>query len=288
MDRSKQVGIAAVIFIGIILYIIFDYSKQYISPNILYFTQPISSFSGIIEKIDGNTITVTQPYSYLERGFELPTLYSTGGSRDKLLKTKNLSFQVDVLSTTHILRSQVSVPYLFNRSATSSSMSAQLSPRDLKRGERVEISGGFDLRTLKGSRLQANRVELASFINRINGTITQLSGSTLRIQSTQLDRNANQNEKEYVITVKSDTEISRLNNKPAQMSGQAVSEQSPEKLQIGDLKKGMQVSIYTDSDITVGNAFSALRIEPVAPTPTGVVTPLAPIAPLATQSAGMR
>ncbi|PIV08615.1 hypothetical protein COS52_01745, partial [Candidatus Roizmanbacteria bacterium CG03_land_8_20_14_0_80_39_12] len=45
--------------------------------------------------------------------------------------------------------------------------------------------------------------------------------------------------------------------------GGAPSAPKTEKLTLSDLKKDMQITVYTDADVTEGIKFNALRIEPM-------------------------
>jgi len=68
--------------------------------------------------------------------------------------------------------------------------------------------------------------------------------------------------------VTQDTEISRntFSNDPTKPA-------SPEKLSFNDLKKDLQVTVYSDTDITTATEVKALRIEPFMQPST---QPLAP------------
>ncbi len=102
-------------------------SFQTISPNILYLTQPIISFSGQITKISGNTITTSHQASASSQTSQITP-----------------SYQVTIAPTT-------SISFLsLDTSTNTSTPSATIAPtiKNLEVGQLVAAISRVDLRTL--------------------------------------------------------------------------------------------------------------------------------------------
>ena len=107
-------------------------------------------------------------------------------------------------------------------------------------------------------------ISLPQVANTLNGKIINLEGSVLTVKGFAQTM-AGITEKEYRISINSDTEISRMIFNPNINPGELPTAPKPEKLTIGDLKNDTQVSIYTAEDVIESQILTALRIEPVAP-----------------------
>lgn len=250
--------------------------NRLVSPDILYLTFPVTSFSGKVEKIEGNTITVSQQMMLQQT--ILPVTQTTPGQPPAIPTpvSKTLTYKVTVGKNTQIARQPIFVNYLFRK--TVPPIATKLNLDDIKVGQTVTVSSTTDLRTLSAPQFEAVDIQLSSIINTLNGKIVDIKGNSLTLKAVPpLPPSATVNapaaavkEQEYIVSITDETEISRINF-PSDPSKQST----PEKLSISDLKKDMRVTVYTNDDVTNAQTVNALRIEPmiIAPPPETVATP---------------
>lgn len=240
--------------------------QKSISPNILLITQPVISFSGIVEKIEGNIVTITQ--KVIEQSQIAPplapinnpqTTNKTPPSPFPTPVTKTVTYNVLITEKTIILQPSPSINYLFI--SPTPAPQTKLSTQDIKKGQTISVNTNVDLRILSGNEFEATMINLPQITNTLNGKIVGLEGNILTVKGfapmmaiavTANSAPVAPKEKEYHITLTSDTEISRMNNQG-----------KPEKLTLTDLKKDMQVTIYTAEDVITSQNLTALRIEPM-------------------------
>lgn len=269
MNKQIIIPISLVLAIPLAVFGYLEYSKYlhanntFISPNILYITQPVTIFSGVIEKINGSTITVSQAM-YLSSPLVVPATNASSPPPSPIANT--ISYNITVNDQTLITQISPYVNYLFKANTLSNYQTLSLS--DLSVGQNVTINSKVDLRTLKSNTFEAVSINLPAIFNTLGGTITQINGTGLIVKglspSNQLSTTNNSlssppTEQEYIIKITDNTEISRLN---------PGTPPRPEKLNLSNLKIGMHVDIYTNSDIGHGTEFEAIRIEPTAPLTT--------------------
>lgn len=296
MDQKKIVSIAFIALVLLTLFMLFDNAQKKglngksVSPNILYITQPVTSFSGIVDKIEGNRITIKQSQT-LVQNIAPPAALAANIPLSPIPtpKTVILTYEVVVSNKTQISQAALSMPYLFK--SISPAPAPKLTIKDIKVGTSINVSTQVDLRTLAGTTFEATMINMSQKTTMLNGKISRVDGNVLTIKAfpptamnalaSPIAMGAPQNapkEKEYVITLASDTEISRTIYGTAMTAGEAPSTPKTEKLGLSDLKKDMQITVYTDADVTVGTKFNALRIEPM-------MTAVAPPTPVTSVSA---
>lgn len=208
-------------------------------PNstILFLTQPVKTFSGMIEKIDGDTLTVTQ----------------------------KVTFRVITDKNTVIEQPESPIPYLFAKSMNATNKKKTI--KDLKIGQAVVINTDEDLRTVTSQEFKATRVTLNAIMNTLSGPVFDVNGNTLIIKTIPPFTPVSETPKErnYRIKITNNTEISR-----------SALDGTPVRLTLNDLKRNMWVVAYTDGDVNLGTDFTALRIDPSisveAPIPTASPT----------------
>ena len=190
--------------------------------TILFLTQPITSFSGIIEKIEGNTITIT----------------------------RKISYRVFIDENTPIEQPASPIPYLFK---TVSSPQEKMTIKNIKIGQSAKIDTNEDLRTLAVQEFKATRVTLNAIANTLSGPVFDVNGSTLIIKAYPPSTPSSETPKErnYRVKITDNTEISR--NAP---------DGTPRRFALNDLKRNTWVVAYTDVDINSITEFTALRIDP--------------------------
>ena len=280
MNQKKVILIGIVALVILTFFMIFDVKNKrgeggIVSQNILYITQPVTSFSGIVDKIEGNRITIKQNQT-LSQNIMPPAALAANIPLSPLPtpKTVVLTYRVMVSDKTQIAQVAPYIPYLFKSMSLVPSL--KLTIKDIKVGTSVTVNTQVDLRTLVGNTFEATLINVPQKTNILNGRISRLEGKTLTIMAfppTAMNALANpiamgapQNapkEKEFIIMLTSDTEISRTVYDSAMTAGEAPSPPQAEKLSLSDLKKDMQVTVYTDADVTQGSSFTALRVEPM-------------------------
>jgi len=260
MNQKKVVLIGVVALVALGAYMFFDYSSKNkvstgaMSRNIMYLTQPIYFFTGVVDKVEGNIITLSQK--------QVPTP-----------KTVTLSYRVTVSNKTQYAQPMMNTMYLFKTAEPISPPKASL--KDIKVGATISVNSAIDLRTLEGSSFDAVSINLSQKITILNGKIAAVNGNIITLKAfppmimgmypgsmigvTPIPPQ----EKEYTITLTQGTEISRyVYNNSASSAAMMVAPKA-ERVAQTDLKKDMQVTVYTDADVTRGSVFTALRIEPM-------------------------
>lgn len=234
------------------------------SRDILYLTQPIISFSGKIEKISGNTLWVSQRVTMAQAPEQRTINPSPIKQSPRTIPTplfKTITLKVTVTDATQISRPTPSVPYLFTTPTPPSSLPT-LSISDLAVGQSVSVTTNTDLRMFSADTVEATSIQLSLISNVLSGTIVSVRDNTITLKATpaQVFQPTPQAAKEatYTIVVTTATEISHY--LPSQ--DQPPKPLKPERLSLSDLKPDMQVTVYTDGDVTTQTQLKALRIEP--------------------------
>jgi len=280
MDQKKIVSIVFIALVLLTLFMFFDNAQKKglngksVSPNILYITQPVTSFSGIVEKIEGNVVSISSRYTLPQTASIVITVMPNQPPIMPTPKTVTVMYKVVISGKTQIVQPPFFIPYLFK--AVPAATEPKLSIKDIRVGSSITITSQVDLRTLEGILFEATMINLPQQINILNGKIVRINADILTMKAfppPTMDAFANpaamdqpQNapkEKEYTITLTSDTEISRYGYDTTIALGGAPSAPKTEKLTLSELKKDMQITVYTDADVTEGIKFNALRIEPM-------------------------
>ena len=257
--------------------------------NLLFLTSPITSFSGKVDKISGNSVWISQSFTLSQAmpGAMMPPAVEAGkaGPSPTALPTpitKVLTFKVNIDQNTQISRPQNYINYLLI--TVTPAPPPKLTVKDIKAGQMISINTNSDLRTLKSNEFTATSIQLPQVPNTINGKISAISGNTLKVKSSSqpaMMPGTNTSpeppkEIEYTVTVTNDTEISRYSQVGPAKENTTFTPPEPEELALSDLKVDMQVTVYTDVDVTSAQKFTALRIEPFLPPPIVSLPPIAP------------
>lgn len=251
-----------------------------VSPNILFLTSPVTNFSGTVDSVSGNTVTVSQTYSL--QPFQAGAAPMVAERPDAPISpmptpiSKKLTYRVTVGSNTQINRPPIMVNYLFL--TPSPTPVSKLTISDIKKGQMITIGSNVDLRTLTDNQFEAVNIQLPPIVNTLNGRIVAVSGNSLTVKSSTAAvpiAESVAEDKEYKITVTDSTEISRYKPMTGTPDPSKPAPPMPEKekLSLSDLKKDMQVTVWTDDDVTTVPSLTALRIEPF------IISPPAPAAP---------
>jgi hypothetical protein len=245
--------------------------KRPVSQHILALTQPVMSFSGVVDKVDGHIITLTQVLPPTDPALIPPATTNLALPPSPTPAPSPLTYQVVVSDQTQISQPPTQgVNYLFKKNVPPDPLSLSLT--DVVAGLYLTVSSKEDLRTLTDDSFEAIMITLPEQIIYLNGKITGVKGNELIIKASppalldpRLPATAQQDQ-EYTITITPDTEISRMS------VGVGL---NPERLSLSDLKADMQVAVYTGTDVTQGTQFTALRLEPMQ-APALLAPPLAP------------
>ncbi len=267
-------------------------SSGKVSPDILFFTQPVTNLSGKVEKVSGNSVWVSTQYTL--SNFGAPAAVPQAGAAGQVIPTpvvKNITFKVNITSATSINRPPVNIPYLLKNQNASLPVQALISPaqvgkeiavniptqqpqitvKDIKSGQFISVTTSTDLRQAIAYDVSATSIQLPPIVNTLNGKITKLSNNSFTMSGI-LPTNgsfgpvagtvAPPKTEEFVVNVTQDTEISRFSPITQFKEGESPKAPQAEKLSLSDLKEDMAVTVYTDVDITENKKFTALRIDP--------------------------
>lgn len=277
MNKSRLIITLTILLLFLGLLVTFPVLKKRvlqksISSNILYITQPVTSFSGTVEKIEGNTVTITQ--RVVEQSQIAAPLAAVNTSPFPTPKSITVTYRVLVTDKTQISQSAAFINYLF-KTVTPSSV-VKLAIKDVKVGQYVTVNSQTDLRTLAGNTFEATAINLPPIANTINGKIISLEGDILTIKGFPSmmamvvpvnSAPVAPKEKEYRINITSDTEISRTSYFMPGKPEETPQPPKNEKLSASDLKTDMQVTVYTAEDVNETSELTALRIEPMQTAP---------------------
>lgn len=226
-----------------------------LSPHILYLTSPATVFSGKIETIDGNTLTVSQTMS------AAPTPAPA-----------KITFHVLVTADTPVNRSP-SLSFTAPASGTTGNTASPrpLTIKDLRAGQAVIIDSATDLRTNTSGTFTATAIRLNGPTS-LHGTIIARQDDILSVKgfadSNQMSfantAPPGPEEKIYRVKVVPDTAISQNligNTPPGPGSTRTM---QPEKLSAADLRPDMQITVWTSQDVSLDPEVAAVRISVLA------------------------
>lgn len=218
------------------------------SDDILYLTQPVTRLYGKIDKVEGDTVSLTQRFS-------LPLPDGTSAKRD-------ITFKIVVTPSTKIVRLATYIPYLFQNLPPKPD--EVLSLKALTPDMVASIVTKEDVRLVRAGKLEATAMEISQVSNTLEGSVLTIQGNTLTLKAGRPilpaaiagpERAAG--EETYTVLVNAQTEISRKNT--------SFSPPVPEKLDLAALKPGVLLTVYTKEDTAFNTRVSALRIEPKSP-----------------------
>ena len=290
---NKKLLIIAGIAILFLALFFFTQTKQFnqsttaaVSPNILYFTSPVTAFSGTVDSVSGNVITVSRMITLSQTNYPQPgSKPAVNPSPQPTQVTKKITFRVKITSNAIINLPPAMINYLFL--TPTPAPAPKLTISDIKAGQTVTITSTTDLRTNTSGIITAAAI-LLNEATAVNGKITAVTGNVLTVKGTAfllapppdpLALPGISKEATYTVNVTGNTEISRYKPIAAMPTpGQVPPLPEKEKLSLADLKPGIQVTVYTDQDVTATQNLTALRIEPIiqttpTPLPTAMTAP---------------
>jgi len=277
------------IFVTLVILIISEFSlirsKASVSSNILYLTTPIYSFSGMVDSVSGNSVSISK----------VMTLFLNPNQTGPTQKPLRLTYVVRIKKQTRI--NQDSIPGDFFEKTGIPNAAANATLKNVKKGDIVSFITSTDLRTLNGNTVDADSINLQPSVKMIGGTIISKDEHRLAVRAVPyvppnaVDANnlslSSLKEKTYTIEVTDQTKIIKrlttinVNNQNNGLPGTYE-----------ELKKDMPLTIYTDTE--VGNTtvpLKALYLEYVTyenpvllPSPTPFLFPTAE-PPISTSSA---
>ncbi len=242
-------------------------------PNILFLTNPVTEFTGKVDKVSDNSIFIAGKYTItpVPTPNNAPTAIPGAViTAPPLPPSKVITYKVNIQPYTIITRPDSPVKYLIKK--ITPTPTPKLTIKDIKTGQMVYVSATDDLRTLKKEEFDAYSVKLLPILNTITGKITDINvkEGIIILKAVQPTRAGlaeptpeKPKEVEYAVSVTSDTEISRMG--PVPTPAKAESAPKPAQIleyKITDLKNDIQITVYTDVDVIEDQRLKALVIEP--------------------------
>ncbi len=244
--------------------------------NVLFFTYPVTDFVGKVDKISGNSIWISGKYTIFTP--PTPAFIPTAVPGQvitvpPLPPVKVFTYKVNIIPQTVISRPETLINFLIKN--ITPFPTPKFSVKDIKAGQMVSVTTASDLRTLKNEEFDALTVKLPVINNTLVGKIADINVKDgiiilkaippfLPNEHLPTPEKPKETEVEYAISVNSDTEISRMGQAETSKTGATPKPPQPIKYQITDLKKDIQITIYTDSDVIEIQKLKAFRIEPPA------------------------
>lgn len=219
-----------------------------LSSNILSLTAPVYSFSGQVQKIEGDTLVITQTIA------APPLAPAPGTDNNQTEKPKTISYNVKVSQSTNITRQAivpVNAPVPASASGIIAAPAASLSINDIKVGDLVSASTDQDLRTTSGNSFNALSISLAPAQTALMGQVLKIEGNLLTVLGSPVGAALGMpvGPQEYRINLTDSTQISRR-------SGSRTS-----KINASDLKTGQQINITTTQGLNAGSGNDAALVE---------------------------
>ena len=215
-------------------------------------TSPLTYLSATIDKIEGNTLTVSQ----------------------KTSPDQTRTYKVKIDNNTKIYGSFTTKPAALQ--LTSSPIAHEIKLEDLKTGNIISLATTIDVNNNSSVKeFTASEIRLPPTINVISGNIKSVDKEGLIIEAFPPLNPANfdpakqpslPEKKDFTIKLAENVEIYKNNYSPS--DGKA----SYEKIGVADLKKDMVVSVFADSEVLDKTEITALYIE-VIPQPEEVKNP---------------
>lgn len=237
-----------------------------VSPDILYLTQPIHTFSGTVESVNGNTIVLG---AMLPPSTQNLQPRAPGLSPMPTIVQKQITYTVTVSNSAHLSRlgqsPTLAVPIFQSSQSAAVRQPPQIKPltlSDVQVGMYITVGTDSDLRTLQGSSFTATSVLLPQEVKTIAGSIKGISGNILTVSAVPVSYGSpflQQQPKDYTITLTSATTI--VENTPQTPEKQSTQQQ----LTPSQLQQGMSISVTTDQDMTNTQSANAVSISVVVP-----------------------
>lgn len=242
-------------------------------PNILFLTNPVTEFTGKVDKISDNSIFIAGKYSITPPPTPPNAPTNIPGSVitvAPLPPAKVITYKVSIQPYTIINRPDSPIKYLVKK--ITPTPTPKLTIKDIKAGQMITVSAANDLRTLKKEEFDAYSVKLPPIINVITGKITDINvkEGIIILKAVQPVKPGlaeptpeKPKEVEYAISVTADTEIARLGPTPTPAK-EALTPKPAQvwEYKITDLKTDMQITVYANQDVIENQKIKALVIEP--------------------------
>ncbi len=258
------------VFIGVVKL----FQNSYLSPDIYYITQPVIAFSGYVENINDNVITLAQV-----RDAQVGSPVGYKPTQNLPARTKKIVYKIIVTKDTMFNR-PMSTPPLFFASITPTPP-PQPSLKDIRIGDYISAQSNTDLRTLQTAQFEAIRIDLPQISKMVTGTITDIVGNLIYLQQTApfssppIGLSRQPDLKNYIVTLTSQTEFSTWD----------IANQKAVRRSLSDIKTNISITVYSEEDASTTTNLTALRVEPLLPAATMSAPSSSPISPTASPSA---
>lgn len=202
--------------------------------------QPLYDFTGTIEHIDNNTLTVTN----------ISFINPDPATGNQTVVEKKTTYKFTITDDTPILSSISYVPYSI-KSATESASQIESKSSDLKVGQQVSVISKDNIRSLIPGTFTAQSIIIQPGLTMITGTIAEINNNVILLKAAPP---IIPSPKDFQITISEDTEIVRY-SAPSETPNQK------RQLPITALTKGLNINVYTDSNINLNSTTKALKID---------------------------
>ncbi len=258
-----------------------------VSPNILYITNPVTNFSGVVEKIDGDTLTLTQLVPTDDTNTSpLPSPVKSGTSvipRPTPI-VKKITYKVTVKKETTIQQSQTTNPF-DPVNTTSGVVDKTVTLRDLRVGQYITAISTTDLRKVTDNTFTAASISLAPIQNILSGMVVKATGTQIVVNSVlpvfagAKIGSEQTTPKDYSITINAATVLYRQGT-----STDPTKTVLPTKISLSEIKAGDHVTIYTNEDLSMAEPWTAKAVmqQPLPKVSVPAIPVLPTSAPLST------
>lgn len=234
--------ILLLVAVGVLGFLATAKNRQGTSKAMLFLTDPIYSVTGKVEKVEGDTITLTVTHQA-----PVPAGTKFTGQIPEPPKAETMTFTVrmDGQTTYKSPQGDSPVPYLFGGT---DQRAGKPDKKSVSAGQIITVESKTDLRNLDGQTFTASVITLPPFANMLTGTVLSVTKNSITVSSVNGQK---------TIAVTAATEISSSVNegpdKPA----------TPKKFNFDEIKTGGQLTVYTDKDVSGDEPLTALRIDPI-------------------------
>lgn len=203
-----------------------------VSTELLSLTAPVTKVVGRVDKLDGDTLFVTQSFP-----------------------TGDLTFKLLITPETKIIKPRPFIPYLLK--TVHADVADAMGKADLTPGTLVTVTTAKDLReTGTKNPVPATVVEVSVYNTSVQGTIGNVTGNSFTLQAAvpalppniPTTRTDQAKERTYTVTYTGSTELSRKKDG------------EPLKVHPDELKVGTSVTVYATSDVSLLQTIPAVLI----------------------------
>lgn len=231
------------------------------SADILFLSPPVLSLSAKVDKISGNSVWVSQSYTYNSSSqfppMIIPPLITTTPEQQSF--KKEVVFELKVSKSTTFSQPPVFIPYPAPSTPPTIPFPPDQNPNqiqktpvlsDLKIGDLITFTSNQDIRIAKDNKINVQSIQLPQITNSLSGTVIDISGNSIIVKGSYLNQIKN-----YTINTTAETKV-MINS----IKGE-------EEITFDKIKKEDIVTVYAKEDITALSTIPAVVIQVSSPPP---------------------